>query len=180
MRLALLAPTSSDIAVLIRSRPTTSPIITRRTGLSVQQPHLLMKLASASCQNLELSGPAQKCEDRRSATHQKHDDEERSSAIKRSASAPRKNPNRPIGSRRSMVIIETRNAGALVDDNSDRNSFHPAHGSDDQADIPQEPEVRRTGLDHPPERRAASFGDGIGDLTVAQVPIPRLLSQGRG
>jgi hypothetical protein len=130
--------------------------------------------------NLELSGPAQKCEDRRSATHQKHDDEERSSAIKRSASAPRKNPNRPIGSRRSMVIIETRNAGALVDDNSDRNGFHPAHGSDDQADIPQEPEVRRTGLDHPPERRAASFGDGIGDLTVAQVPIPRLLSQGRG
>jgi len=35
MRLALLAPTSIDIAALIRSGPTTSPIIVRRTGLSV-------------------------------------------------------------------------------------------------------------------------------------------------
>ena len=68
------------------------------------------------------------------------------------------------------MVIETRNAVALVDYNSNRNGFHPAHGSDDQADIPQEPEVRRTGLDHPPERRAASFGDSIRDLTVARFP----------
>ena len=52
--------------------------------------------------NLELSGPAQKCEDRRSATHQKHDDEERSSAIKAFGKRAEKTPNRPIGSRRSI------------------------------------------------------------------------------
>ena len=43
--LALLAPTSIDIAASIRSGPTTSPIIVRRTGLSVVQPMPLMKLA---------------------------------------------------------------------------------------------------------------------------------------
>jgi hypothetical protein len=45
-----------------------------------------------------------------------------------------------------MVIIETRNA-----DDPDNDGFQPAHGGDDQADIPQAPEVR--GLDDPPERR---------------------------
>ncbi len=50
MRLALLAPTSSDMALPIRLPPTTSPIITRRTGLSVAQPRPLRKLATARCQ----------------------------------------------------------------------------------------------------------------------------------
>ena len=55
MRLALLAPTSSDIAVLIWLLPTTSPIITRRTGLSVAQPRPLRKLAAARCQSARWS-----------------------------------------------------------------------------------------------------------------------------
>ena len=50
MRLALLVPTSIDIATPIFWLPTTSPIMTRRTGLSVAQPRPLMKLATASCQ----------------------------------------------------------------------------------------------------------------------------------
>jgi hypothetical protein len=136
--------------------------------------------------NLELSGPVQKCEDRRSATHQKHDDEERSSAIKAFGNRAEKHPEQAHRKQteHGHHRDQKRRIGALLDDNSDRNGFHQAHGSDDQADIPQAPEVRRTGLDHPPERRAAhavaSFGGGIRDLTVAQVPIPRLLSQGRG
>src|SRR5829696_2393724 len=150
MRLALLAPTSSDIAVLIRSRPTTSPIITRRTGLSVHQPHLLMKLASASCQ-------ISSCPVRpRSA---------------RTAEVP------PI---RSTTTRSVRPRSSVRQARREKTRTGPSEADDDQADIPQEPEVRRTGLDHSPERRAASFGDGIGDLTVAQVPIPFLLSQGRG
>ena len=46
-----------------------------------------------------------------------------------------------------MVIIETRNAGALVDDNSDRNGFHPAHGSDDKSQKSGAPAsiIRRNG-----------------------------------
>jgi hypothetical protein len=45
-----MAPTSSDIAVLIWLPPTTWPIITRRIGLSVVQPSPLRKLAAARCQ----------------------------------------------------------------------------------------------------------------------------------
>jgi hypothetical protein len=128
MRLALLAPTSSDIAVLIRSRPTTSPIITRRTGLSVTPAAPVDEAGERELPNLELSGPVQKCEDRRSATHQKHDDEERSSAIK--AFGNRAEKHREQAHRKQTEHghhrDQKRRIGALLDDNSDRNGFHPA------------------------------------------------------
>src|SRR3979490_1343588 len=85
IRLALLAPTSSDIAVPICSRPTTSPIITRRTGLSGDPPQpgvsggpaaAVDEAGEREMPDLELSGPVQHCEHRRGAAHQQHDDEE--------------------------------------------------------------------------------------------------------
>ena len=48
-RLALLGPASSDIAVLMRSGPTTSPIIMRRKGFSARgaEPEIIEALASS-------------------------------------------------------------------------------------------------------------------------------------
>jgi hypothetical protein len=70
--------------------------------------------------NLELSGPVQKCEDRRSATHQKHDDEERSSAIK--AFGKRAEKKLEQAHRKQTEHghhrDQKRRIGALVDDNS--------------------------------------------------------------
>ncbi len=110
MRLALLLPTSIDIAWLIRSGPATSPIITRRTELSVAQPMPFQKLAAARCQTARC--PVQASSD--SAV-------ELASIISttmisvvrrsmRSSAAPNQAPNRPIGNSRSMVIIATRKA----------------------------------------------------------------------
>ena len=166
MRLALLAPTSSDIAVPICSRPTTSPIITRRTGLSVHQPHPLMKLASARCQISSCPVRSRTREDRGGAAHQQHDDEQRRRAIKAFRKRAEKHPEETHRQQteHGHHRDQKRRIGALVDHNPDRDGFHPAHGGDDQADIPQTPEVRR--LDHPPERRvahaiASSPGNGL-------------------
>ena len=110
MRLALLAPTSSDIALPICAAPTASPIITRRTGLSVAQPTPLMKLASARCQM------ASSCRCARIASASDVITMLATTTISvvrrsmRSAIAPMKAPNRPIGSSRSMVIMATMKA----------------------------------------------------------------------
>lgn len=110
MREALDAPTSSDIAMPIRSDPTASPIITRRTGLSVAQPRPLRKLVSARCQTSSIPAWA--------STHSTAELVAISTTTpistflrsNFSAQAPRKAPSSPIGSRRSMVIMATRKA----------------------------------------------------------------------
>ena len=109
MRLALFAPTSIDIAALIRSGPTTSPIIVRRTGLSVVQMMPLKRLARARCQTS--SDPVQA----RSASAIEHSSIENmtmTSAVRRSmrsAAAPIGAPNSAIGSIRNMVNSATIN-----------------------------------------------------------------------
>jgi len=55
MRLALFVPTSIAMAAPMRSVPTTSPIIMRRTGLSVAQPMPLTTQAAARCQTASTS-----------------------------------------------------------------------------------------------------------------------------
>ena len=39
-------------------------------------------------------------------------------------------------------------AGLLIDDDAHGNRFQPAHGGDDEADVPQAPEIHRTGPHH--------------------------------
>ena len=62
----------------------------------------------------------------------------------RSAMAPRKAPNSPIGSSRSIVIMATMNGGPglLIDEHADRDGLHPADREHDEADEPQAPEIR--------------------------------------
>jgi hypothetical protein len=107
--------------------------------------------------DFELSGPGQNREDRRSAAHQQHDDKQGPGAIKAFGKRAQKHPEQPHRKQTEQRHHrdQERRIGALVDDNSDRDGLQPAHGGDDQADIPQTPEVRRTGRDHPPERRVA-------------------------
>ena len=105
--LALLAPTSIDIAALIRSGPTASPIIVRRTGLSVAQPMPLQKAATASCQTASLPANAKSA---RVSEVNPIDSTTRISAVRRSqrsASAPITAPNKVIGSIRSIVSAAT-------------------------------------------------------------------------
>ena len=110
MRLELAAPTSSAIAVAMRSRPMTSPMMVRRSGLSVAQPQPLMKLAAAKCQTSSV--PSQATIDSRADVKARSPTMAASVSRRsnRSAKAPRKAPNRPIGSRRSMVIMATMKA----------------------------------------------------------------------
>ena len=105
--------------------------------------------------DLELSGPVQNCEDRRGDGHDKHDDEESSAAIKAFRKRAEKHPEETHRKQteHGHHRDQKRRIGALVDDDPDRDGFQPAHGGDDQADIPQAPEVRCP--DHPPERRVA-------------------------
>ena len=97
------------MAVPICAAPTASPIITRRTGLSVAHPMPLMKLATARCQT------ASRCRCARVASVSDVITMLTTTMISvgrrsmRSAMAPRKAPNRPIGSSRSMVIMATMN-----------------------------------------------------------------------
>ena len=64
MRLALLLPTSKDIACPMRAGPTTWPISIRRTGLSAAQAMPLTKLASARCQTASMPRHGQRREAR--------------------------------------------------------------------------------------------------------------------
>ena len=48
---------------------------------------------------------------------------------------------------------QKRRAGALIDDDADRDRFQPPHGEDDKAHEPEAPEIRLARADHPPERR---------------------------
>ncbi len=77
----------------------------------------------------------------------------------RSTTAPRKAPNRPIGSSRSMVTMETRKgrAGLAVDDHAHHHRLEPAHDRRDQADRPQAPEVGGKS----PAHRRRSRRDGV-------------------
>ena len=110
IRLALLVPTSTDIAALMRAGPTTSPIIMRRTGLSLAQATPLTKLPTARCQTSSrpaIANTASASEVASSAATTTI------SAVRRcirSAASPIQAPNSPIGSSRSMVIMATMNA----------------------------------------------------------------------
>jgi hypothetical protein len=107
--------------------------------------------------DLELSGPSRIARDRRGSGHHQYDNEESSSAIKAFGKRAEKHPEETHGKQpeHGHHRDQKRRIGALVDDNSNRDGFQPAHGGDDRADIPQTPEVGRTGFDHPPERRVA-------------------------
>ncbi len=114
MRLALPAPTSRAMPVPMRSRPIASPIIMRRSGLSVAQPQPLMKLATARCQTSRRpcqATSANAAEVRASRAIMPASVRRRSN---RSAKAPRKAPNRPIGRSRSMVIEATASAEPVL------------------------------------------------------------------
>ena len=58
MRLTFWATTSSAIAVDMRSRPTLSPIMVRRSGLSVSQPKPLTSAPTARCQTCSVPSAA--------------------------------------------------------------------------------------------------------------------------
>ena len=107
MRLALAAPTSNAMAVAMRSRPTTSPIIVRRSGLSVAQPQPLMKLATANCQTSSVPVKAMRQSPDEVTASRPTTPASVRRRSKRSAKAPTKAPNRPMGSRRSMVTSAT-------------------------------------------------------------------------
>ncbi len=101
------------MAVDMRSRPTLSPIMVRRSGLSVSQPKPLTNAPTARCQTCKVPS---------AAIIASTTDVSASKAImpasirrrsKRSTKAPRKAPNRPIGSSRSMVTTETRNGESV-------------------------------------------------------------------
>ena len=109
MRLALLAPTSSDIAALILPGPTTSPIIVRRIGLSVVHAMPLTKLATARCQTRSRSVHARSA---RTSDVSSMEKTTRTSAVRRSrraAAAPTTAPSKAIGRIRSIVNIATTN-----------------------------------------------------------------------
>ena len=110
MRLALLLPTSMDIAWLMRSGPATSPIITRRTELSVAQPMPFQKLAAARCQTSRCPVQASNASAMELASIISTTMIRVVRRSIRSSAAPNQAPNRPIGSSRSIVIIATRNA----------------------------------------------------------------------
>ena len=109
-RLPLLVATSTDIATPIRAGPTTWPIIARRIGLSDAQATPFMKEAIARCHTATTSAKASIAI---TADVAACDSTTSSSACRlsiRSAAAPRKAPNSPIGSSRSMVSMATTNA----------------------------------------------------------------------
>ncbi len=98
------------MAVAIRSPPTTSPIMMRRSALSVAQALPLTKQDTARCQTS--SRPVQPrtamaADDSSVATSTPSSPRLRSI---RSAIAPENAPNSAIGKRRSSVIIVTINA----------------------------------------------------------------------
>ena len=110
MRLALLLPTSADMAAPIRAMPTTWPIIIRRTGLSAAQARPLMKLATPRCHTASIPACARIA---RTSEESRPDSTMPISAVRastRSAIAPRMAPNSPIGRTRSMPIMVTRKA----------------------------------------------------------------------
>ena len=110
MRLALLLPTSKDIASPMRAGPTTWPISIRRTGLSAAQAMPLMKLASARCQTASMPAMASAAS---AAEVSRLTSTMAVSALRgctRSASTPIGAPNSPIGRIRSMPIMATRKA----------------------------------------------------------------------
>ena len=147
MRLELPAPTSSAIAVAMRSRPMTSPMIVRRSGLSVAQPQPLMKLAAAKCQTSSV--PSQ-------ATIDSRADVRASSA---DHAGERQPPVEPLGEGAEEGAEQAHRqqaqhgdhgddegrAGLLVDDDAHDDRLQPAHGRDDHADVPQPPVVGRDG-----------------------------------
>ena len=113
MRLALLAPTSNDMAVLIWPPPTTSPIITRRTGLSVAQPSPFRKLATARCQIARRPPYASNASEADVISISMTTMIRLTRRSSFSAQAPINAPNSPIGSSRSMVVMATRKADPL-------------------------------------------------------------------
>ena len=139
MRLALLAPTSIDIAAPIRSGPTTSPIIVRRTGLSVVQAMPLTKLASATCQTA--SAPVQASSARTSEVSS-IEMTTTISAVRRSmplgqgADHRAEQRHRQHAQHRHHRDDEGR-AGVLIGEDRDRQHFQPAHREDDEADQPE-------------------------------------------
>ena len=114
MRERLLVAISTDMARPMRSGPTTSPTIERRTGLSAAQQMPLRKLATARCQTLMASRLASTTN---TSAHDKETVTITISALrrsKRSAATPRNAPNKPIGNSRSMLNRATIKAELVI------------------------------------------------------------------
>ena len=130
----------------MRSRPTASPIIMRRSGLSVAQPKPLTKLAERELPDLRaVPVPGE----RRSAAEV--------TAISAEQAGQREAPVEPFGERPEEGAEQAHRqqaqhgdhgdeegrVGLLVDDDADGHGLQPAHGRDDHADEPKPPEIPR-------------------------------------
>src|SRR5690242_14356112 len=126
--------------------------------------------------DLELSGLVENGEGGGGAAHQHDDAEQRPAAIKAIRKLAEK---RPEQAHRKQTEHghhrhQKRRIRALVNDDPDRDGFQPAHGRNDEADVPQTPEVGLRG--QLPKRRvahaiaAAIFSADIstGKLVLAQ------------
>ena len=137
--LALLAPTSIDIAALIRSSPTTSPIIVRRTGLSVVQPMPFKKLATASCHTASSPAKASTARVSEVSPIDSDDEDQRGAPFEPLGDgadhrAEQRHRQHPQHGQRGD---DEGRAGVLISEHGDRQHLEPAHREDHQADQPQ-------------------------------------------
>ena len=113
-RLTLLTPTSTDKAGPMRCAPTESPIIMRRTGLSAAQQIPLIKQPTPKCQMLSQPMLASSAKtplvNKEVPTISIKDKRE----SKRSANAPIKAPNKPMGNKRNMLSSATMKADSVT------------------------------------------------------------------
>ena len=110
MRLALLAPTSIDIAVLMRSAPTTSPIIDAADRVVGRPADAVDEARDREVPDLQRAGPGEQRQAGEVSGIEQHDEDQRGAPLEPLGAAPRKAPNRPIGSIRSMVSMATMKA----------------------------------------------------------------------
>ena len=172
MRLALLAPTSIDMAVPICAAPTASPIITRRTGLSVAQPMPLMKLATARCQTASRCRCASGRQSERRDHHADDDDDQRGAPLHAfgdgaEEGAEQTHRQQPQHGHHGD---DERRTGVLVDEHADRDGLHPADDEHDETDEPEAPEIRAVDQ---PGRAAGRPGR---QLFPARKGVPRRFS----
>ena len=141
----------------MRADPTTSPIITRRTGLSVAQPTPLMKLVDGEMPDLEHVQVRERGKHQGVDQHH-HDDQDKRGApfhaVGERAEEGAEQAHRQQAQHRHHCDDERR-FGALVDEHADRDRLHPAHREHDEPDEPEAPEV---GVVDQPGRAAGPAG----------------------
>ena len=158
MRLAFWATTSSAIAVDMRSRPTLSPIMVRRSGLSVSQPKPLTSAPTARCQTCSVPSAAMAASTTDVAASRAIMAASISAPVealdegaeKGAEQAHRQQPQH--GDHRD----EERRIGLAVDDHAHHHRLEPAHDRVDEADRQQAPEVGGEAHEHQAGPRRAT------------------------